>query len=92
MPNKEYAPEFKAKLALAALCGEKTVKELSEEFGVHNTLIYKWTKHLQESATDVFYEEAEMAVFAKEKDALGINDKTGQLTKEERDFLLNTDE
>ena len=45
MPKrKNHAPSVKAKVALAALTGNKTVAELSSEFGVHQTLIHKWTK------------------------------------------------
>jgi len=37
--RKNHAPGFKAKVALTALSGEKTIMELSSEFGVHQTLI-----------------------------------------------------
>jgi len=36
--RKNHAPGFKAKVPLAALSGEKTIVELSSEFGVHQTL------------------------------------------------------
>jgi hypothetical protein len=36
----EYSPEFKAKVALAAICEEGTVTELSSKFGVHASQIH----------------------------------------------------
>lgn len=86
---KEYTPEFKAKLALAVLCGEKTVVEISANFGVHQTLICKWAKQLKDSATDIFSGEAETELVVKEKRGK-IHSKIGQLTEEERTFLLKS--
>ena len=39
--RKNHAPAFKAKVALTALSGEKTIAELSSEFGVHQTQIHR---------------------------------------------------
>jgi transposase len=38
--RKNHAPAFKARVALTALSGEKTITELSSEFGVHQTQIH----------------------------------------------------
>lgn len=52
--RKNYSPDFKAKVALAALSNEKTVAELSMDHGIHQKLINKWKAQLKESADDVF--------------------------------------
>jgi len=44
--RKQYKPEFKAKVALAALKNEETIAELSKRFGVHPTMISNWKKSL----------------------------------------------
>ena len=51
--RKNHAPAFKARAALAALSGDKTIAELSSEFGVHQALIRTatWTGQLQSAAT-----------------------------------------
>jgi len=52
--RNRYTPEFKAKVALAALKNEETVSELSARFGVHPTMINSWKRALLEGAAEVF--------------------------------------
>ena len=40
--RKQHSAEFKARVAMTALSGEKTLAELSAEFGVHPTMISDW--------------------------------------------------
>ena len=41
-PRRNYSPAFKAKVALAAIRGEKTLAELAEQFDVHPNQITQW--------------------------------------------------
>jgi len=56
MSNKrrKYSPDFKAKVALAALKNEQTTAELSQRYGVHPTMIATWKRALVENAADTF--------------------------------------
>ena len=56
-PRRNHTSGFKAKVALAALKGDKTLAELSEQFDVHPNQITDWKARLQEGAADVFGEE-----------------------------------
>jgi transposase len=52
--RKKYSPEFKAKVALAAIKNEETASELAARFGVHPTMIHNWKRSLLDGAAEVF--------------------------------------
>jgi transposase len=83
-PRRNHTSTFKAKVALAALKGDKTLAELSEQFDVHPNQITDWKARLQEGAADVFGEDkAEQQV---KVDVTRMQAKIGELTLE-NDFL-----
>jgi transposase-like protein len=53
-PRRNHGAEFKAKAALAAIRGEKTLSELAEQFDVHPHQITEWKKQLLERAAEAF--------------------------------------
>jgi len=52
--RKKYPKELKARVALEALKGEKTIAEISSEYEVHSNMITKWKKQLKEHMPDIF--------------------------------------
>ncbi|ACB69029.1 transposase and inactivated derivatives (plasmid) [Burkholderia ambifaria MC40-6] len=52
--RRKHSAAFKAKVALAAVNGERTPAELAQQFDVHPTQITEWKRQLQERAADVF--------------------------------------
>jgi transposase len=52
--RKQYSPEFKAKVALAAVRNEASIAELAVKFEVHPTMIGTWKKELIEGAAELF--------------------------------------
>lgn len=56
MPRKRttFTAAFKAKVALAAHKGDKTVNELASQFGIHANLIYAWKRQLTDTVADLF--------------------------------------
>jgi len=60
-PRRNHSPAFKAKVALAAIKGDRTIVQLAEQFDVHPNQITQWKAQLEGGAADVF--EAGMASF-----------------------------
>jgi transposase-like protein len=52
--RKNFSGELKAKVALEAIKGTKTVNEIGQDFGVHPTQVGLWKKELQEQAASLF--------------------------------------
>lgn len=57
-PRRNHSPAFKAKVALAALKGDKTMSELAPQFDLHPNQIKQWKDQLLEGVTDVFEDKA----------------------------------
>ena len=60
-PRRNHTPAFKAKVALAAVRGEKTPAELAQQFGVHPNQITQWRAQLLDNAAGVFGAVSEVA-------------------------------
>ena len=85
-PRRNHTPSFKAKVALAAVKGEKTMAELSQEFDVHANQIKQWKDQLLEGVTGIFGAETRVGDQAPAMDVKTLHAKIGQLTLE-NDFL-----
>ena len=84
--RKNHRPEFKAKVALEALKGERTTAELSGRFGIHPTMIHSWKRALLEGASGVFERGAKKAPETDEDQVKERHAKIGELAVA-NDFL-----
>jgi transposase len=85
-PHRNHTASFKAKVALAAIKGEKTLSELAEQFDVHANQITQWKSRLLEGAPWVFGSEAKAEVATATVDVKTLHAKIGKWTLE-NDFL-----
>ena len=82
-----YSAEFKAKVALAALSGSKTLAELASEYKVHPTQISTWKQELVQNASDLFGKGKKNEV-DHDSEVAELHRVIGKL-KAENDFLSN---
>ena len=85
-PRRNHTAAFKAKAALAALKGEKTLLELAQQFHVHANQITQWKSQLLEGAVGIFGGDAKSEHADAAVDVKTLHAKIGQLTLE-NDFL-----
>jgi transposase len=80
-----HSAAFKAKVAIAAIKGERTIAEIAEQFDIHPNQVTTWKGQLEGSAAEVFDNgsaaRAEAAI-----DVKALHAKIGELTLE-NDFL-----
>jgi transposase-like protein len=84
--RKSYTTEFKVKVALEAIKGQRTINEIATHYGVHPNLVTQWKKQAVASLPDVFSTKRERT--AEEEEALKakLYQEIGQL-KVELDWL-----
>ena len=83
-PRRKFTAEFKAKVALAALRGEKTLAQLAEQFEVHANQISQWRQQAIENMAGVFGKEQGSGT--PDHEVKELHAKIGELLVE-KDFL-----
>jgi len=84
--RRNHSDKFKARVALAALKGDRTVNELCQEFGVASSQIYAWRDRLLSNASAIFSDKRSKD---NNQDEIGkLHKVIGKLTVE-NDFLSN---
>src|SRR5277367_2635139 len=85
-PRRNHTPAFKAKVALAAVKGDRTLAQLAEQFDVHPNQITSWKAQLEGGAADVFGAGSSNGASQAAIDVKSLHAKIGALTLE-NDFL-----
>jgi transposase len=82
MGRKKYSKELKARIALDAIKGQKTIAELASEYGVHANQISLWKKQLLDAAPAAFNNGKDKDAEQKEVERDHLYKKLGQMQKE----------
>ena len=85
-PRRNHTPAFKARVALAAIKGDRTLAQLAEQFDVHPNQITTWKAQLEEGSADVFGPGGGSGTAQPAVDVKSLHAKIGELTLE-NDFL-----
>ena len=80
--RRKFEDGFKAKVALEAIKGEKTLAELSCEYGLHPNQIAKWKKKALEGLPGVFSKKQDEKQIESQKREEELFQQIGQLTME----------
>ena len=84
--RRRFTGEFKARVALEAIQGHRTVAELAAKHGLHPNLIMQWKRQAVERLSKVFDDRTPELQAGREAEVTLLHAKIGQLVVE-RDFL-----
>lgn len=80
--RKTFTKEFKARVALNAIKGQKTIGELSTEYGVHPNQIGQWKKTLLKDSAELFARNKDRNAAAQEAEKERLYQQIGKLQVE----------
>ena len=83
--RRRFSGDFKAKVALEALRGDKTIQEIATRHRVHPNQVSTWKQRAVEGMKEVFSKGAERGRGEHEAEVQNLHAKIGELTVE-RDF------
>ncbi|MCP4701925.1 MAG: transposase, partial [Gammaproteobacteria bacterium] len=84
--RKRHTAEFKTKVALEAIRQQKTVNELTAEYGIHGTQVNSWKKQALAAIPEVFASKKRKEQANQQAEIDELHRQTGQLVAE-RDWL-----
>ena len=84
--RRRFTADFKAKVALEALRGDRTIQGIAARYKVHPNQVSTWKRQAMDGLGEVFSNGAEGARGEHEAEVRNLHAKIGELTVE-RDFL-----
>jgi len=80
--RRKHSAEFKARVALEAIRGIKTVSEISAEYEIHPVMIGNWKKEMLENLPALFEQKNAKKEKDRDQETEHLHRKVGQLTME----------
>lgn len=91
MKRKNHTKNFKAKVALAAIKGQKTANEIASEFGVHVSQVNRWKKEALEALPESFGNKKDKTIQDMESERDHLFQQIGKLQVEVDWLKKNTE-
>ena len=80
--RKRYGGQFKARVAIEAIAGHKTVNQISAEYGVHPTQVAKWKRQALDRLPEILSDNTTKSNRPAEDNQARLYQQIGQLTME----------
>ena len=80
--RRKHSAEFKARVAVEAIRGIKTISEIAAEFEVHPVMVANWKKEMLENLPDLFEKKNPKKDKEAKQETANLERKVGQLTME----------
>jgi transposase-like protein len=80
--RKQYSADLKAKIAVEAVKGQRTIQEIASHYSIHPSQVTQWKKQLLESAVEIFSNGREHATEADEQMKAELYQQVGKLQVE----------
>lgn len=80
--RRKHTAEFKARVALEAIRGVKTISEIAAEFEIHPVMVGNWKKEMLEHLPELFENKSAKKEMDTDKETDQLHRKVGQLTME----------
>lgn len=84
--RKQHGVEFKKKVAIEAIRQQKTINQLTSEFGIHSTQINNWKKLAMDGISQAFMSETKLKQQDRQPEIDELHRQLGQVIAE-RDWL-----
>jgi len=81
-PRRQYSADWKAKIALEAIKGQRTIQEIASHYEIHPNLVTHWKKQLLEGAAEVFSNDKVTAAKGDEERKAELYQQIGKLQVE----------
>ena len=77
--RKQYSADLKAKIAVEAVKGQRTIQETASNYGVHPNMVTKWKKQLLDGASEIFSNGKTQSMEADEEVRTELYQEIGKL-------------
>lgn len=80
--RKKYSAELKARIAVEAVKGQRTIQEIASHYSIHPTMVTNWKRQMLDGASDIFSNGREQSAKSEEEVLSELYQQIGKLQVE----------